>query len=471
MRFIIKSVPPGTDFSFEAKEMAVLTKDRKFYRTFFVLCGTLVLQNIVVLSVNLADNVMVGGYSETSLSGVAAVNQIQFLLQQLVNAVGDCVVVLASQYWGQRRLEPIRAISTIGLWFGLGIAMLLFALVSIFPTDTMRLFTNDAAIISEGRRYLNLIRFTYPVFALTTVLLATLRSVETVRVALLVSFSTLLINCGINFVLIEGRFGAPELGVTGAAIGTLTARCVELVIVVVYLSVADRKLHLRLRGLLHWDGSLARDFVRVGLPIIITGGLWGASTALQTVILGHMTASAIAANSMASTLYQTLKVASVGAASAAAIIIGKSIGADRGMEKIKEYSRTLQVLFLAIGACMSLALFLLRIPVLSLYELSDETRAMANSFLLVLCVTGFGMAYEMPTLTGIVRGGGDTRFVLINDLISIWCIVLPVSFLAAFVFHWPPVVVVICLNADQVFKCAAAAIRANRYRWVRKLTK
>jgi len=455
-------------FFLDGKKM--FTRDRSFYKTFFTLCGTLVLQNIIVLGVNLADNVMIGGYSEISLSGVAAVNQIQFILQQIVNAVGDVVVVLASQYWGQKRMDPIRRISSIGVRIGLGIALTLFVLVSVFPNGTLKLFTNDAAIAAEGVRYLKLIRFTYPVFAMTTVLLATLRSVETVKVALLVSISTLLLNCGINYVLIYGHFGAPELGVMGAAIGTLVARCMELVIVVSYIAFKDRKLQLKWKHYLVFDRSLAKDYVRVGTPAIITAGLWGASNALQTVILGHMTANAIAANSMASTLYLTLKVGSVGAASAASIIIGKAIGADSGMKTIKQYTRTLQALFLSIGACISVGLFFLRGPVLDLYNVSAETRALANSFLLVLCVTGFGMSYQMPCLTGIIRGGGDTRFVLINDLISIWGIVLPCSAIAAFVLHLPPVVVVACLNADQVFKCGAAAIRTNSYKWVKKLT-
>ncbi len=448
----------------------MLTRERSFYKTFFTLCGTLVLQNIIVLSVNLADNVMIGSYSETSLSGVAVINQIQFVLQQLVNAVGDVIVVLGSQYWGQRRTEPIRRISSIGMRIGLGIALVLFALVSLFPQGTLRLFTSDAAVAAEGVKYLKLIRFTYPVFAVTTVLLASLRAVETVKVALSVSVAALVINCSINYLLIHGNLGAPEMGVTGAAIGTLAARCAELVIVIVYIALKDKKLELRFADFLKFDRALARDYMRVGTPVIITAGLWGVNNALQTVILGHMTANAIAANSMASTLYLTLKVGSVGAASAASIIIGKAIGADASMPKIKEYTRTLQVLFLCIGACISIGLFFLRGPVISLYELSAETRELANRFLLVLCVTGFGMSYQMPCLTGIVRGGGDTKFVLINDLISIWGIVLPCSALAATILK-DPTLVVICLNSDQVFKCGAAAIRTNSYRWIKKLTK
>ena len=215
---------------------------------------------------------------------------------------------------------------------------------------------------------------------------------------------------------------------------------------------------------------LFKDYCKVCLPIILTGGMIGVSTALQTVILGHMNDSAIAANSMASSLYQTLKVAAIGASSAASVMIGKSIGIG-DMKKIKEYTKTLQVIFLIVAAVMSLSLFVLRYPILSLYNLTEETKALAEAFILVLCVTGFGTAYEMPVLVGIVQGGGDSKFLLKNDFISIWLIVLPLSFLAAFKFGWSPVAVVFCLNLDQLFKCIPAFIKVNSYTWIKKLTR
>ena len=139
---------------------------------------------------------------------------------------------------------------------------------------------------------------------------------------------------------------------------------------------------------------------------------------------------------------------------------------------VKSYAKTLQVMYLLIGAVISTSLFLLRAPVLSLYtELSPEAMDLAKAFILVLCFTGFGTAYQMPVLTGIVRGGGDSKFILYNDLISIWGIVLPLSFLAAFVWHLHPTAVVFLLNSDQIFKCGAAAMKVNRFRWMKKIGK
>ena len=252
--------------------------------------------------------------------------------------------------------------------------------------------------------------------------------------------------------------------------GTLVARILELVIVSIYLFKIDKKIKTKLSDFICFDKELMKDYLKTAFPIILVGGMFGVSTALQSVILGHMSDNAIAANSMASTLYQTLKVASVGAASATAVIVGKTIGEGR-LDKLKEYVKTLQIMFLGIGVVISTTMFFVRTPILGLYNLSPETHNLANAFLLVLCVTGFGMSYQMPTIIGIIQGGGDGKFVVKNDFFSIYCIVLPLSFLAAFVFKWHPVAVVFCLNSDQLFKSIPGFIKVNSYTWVKKLTK
>ena len=448
----------------------MLIKDKTFYKTFFRLCSILIIKNVIVLMTNLADNIMIGGYSETALSGVAAVNQIQFVFQQIIMSAGDALVAIGSQYWGQKRTNPIKQLTKGALFTGLSAGVLLFLLATFIPSQMLSLFTSSKDIIAQGTEYLHLIKYTYILFAASNLLLASLRSVESVKIAFLASSEAFVVNCIINFLLINGNLGAPRLGVTGAAIGTLTARAVELITVVIYLCFKDCKLSFKKQDFIHTDFSLIKDYTKTAIFFMIVGAMFGASTALQTVILGHMNDSAIAANSVATALFQILKVASVGAASAASVMIGKAIGnGDRKL--IKQYTKTLQVIFLMIGLATSLLLFVLRAPILSLYDLSEQTKQMANEFLLILCITCIGTAYEMPVLTGIVRGGGDSKFVFWNDLISIWGIVLPISFLAAFVFHWPPVAVLFCLNSDQIFKCAAAAIKVNRYRWIKKLTR
>ena len=444
--------------------------DTSFYRKFLTIYVALVLQNVVTLSVNLADNMMLGSYSETALSGVAAVNQIQFIYQQLLMALGDGLVIFCSQYWGKRQPEPMKKISATAMHAGLLIAILLFALVSIFPRQAVGIFTTEESIIREGVSYLSIIRFTYLFFAVTQILLATLRSVEVVKIAFYLSVMTFFVNCGINYVLIYGHFGAPEMGAAGAAIGTLAARMTELVVLIIYIIKKEKQLHLSIRSYLQHDRVLSGDYFRVTAPMLVVQGLWGVNTALQTVILGHMTAAAIAANSVASTIFMMVKSMAVGAASTASIIIGNTIGTG-DIALVKKYSGRLQRIFVVIGLVSGLLLFLIRVPILQLYDLSASTKEMANTFLIILSVVVIGMSYQMPTNNGIIRGGGNAMFVVKMDLISIWGIVIPLSFVMAFVVKASPAVVVCCLNADQIFKCIPAFLESHYGNWIRKLTR
>ena len=427
-----------------------MVKDRAFYANFFKIYSALVLQNVITLSVNLADNLMLGAYSETSLAGVAAVNQIQFIYQQLLMALGDGLVIFCSQYWGKKQTGPMKKIAASAMHAALAVGVLLFVLVSLFPYRAVGMFTTDQAIIGEGVKYLGIIRFTYLFFAVTQLLLAALRSVEVVRIAMCLSVVTFFVNCGINYVLIYGRFGAPELGARGAAIGTLIARIIECTVLILFVVKKEKRLNLKLKDYLQFDRVLCRDYFKITAPMLVVQGLWGLNTALQTVILGHMTAAAIAANSVASTLFMMVKSMAVGAASTASIIIGKTIGMG-DIKVVKQYSIRLQKLFLGIGIVSGIILFFIRIPILNLYELSASTKEMANTFLLILSVVIVGMSYQMPTNNGIIRGGGNAMFVVKMDLVSIWMIVIPLSFLMAFVVKASPAVVVCCLNAYQIF--------------------
>lgn len=448
----------------------LLTRDKTFYKDFFSLFKIIVLQNIIVLGVNLADNIMVGAYSEVSLSGVASVNQVQFVFQQVIMGVGDALVVMGSQYWGQNRTNPIKSVGAGAICLGFVFGLILFVLVSVFPHKIVGMFTPSEEIISEGVKYIDIIKYTYILFALTNVMLALMRSVETVKIAFVTACIAFCVNCVINYILIFGKLGFAPMGVRGAAVGTLISRIIEFSIVFGYLIFKDKKLKFGLSDIFLNDKIIVSDYLKNSVFFIVVAAMFGTSTALQSVILGHMNDGAIAANSVASTLYQVLKVASVGASSATAVIIGKTVGSG-DMKSLKSYVKTLQMIFVCIGILTSISLFILRIFILKAYSLSPETTKMANQFILVLCVTCIGTAYEMPVITGIIRGGGDSKFVFINDIISIWCIVLPLSYLAAFKFKLAPYIVVLCLNSDQIFKCAAAAIKVNRYRWIKKLTR
>ncbi len=445
------------------------TRDRDFYRRYLLLTLTIAAQNVITQAVNLADSVMIGAYSELALSGVALVNQIQFLLQMMVMGAGEGIVVLAARSWGRREIEPIRRVSSVGMAIGMAMTTLLWAIVFIAPHGVLRLLTPEEAVIAEGVKYMRIVCFTYFFFAVTQILLASMRSVETARIGLAVSVATLFVNVFFNYVLIFGRLGFPALGIEGAAIATLISRVAETVIVVVYVFLIDKKAKIRPRDYLRLDRETLHAFFRVSLPVIGSGAMWGVAQTVQTAILGHMGQSAIAANSVASTVFQVFSVVCYGSASATAVLVGKLIGEGKAAV-IKPYIHSLQAMFAVIGVVSGGLLFLGKDLVLTFYStLTPETYALAEALLTVLSITLVGTSYQVACTTGIIRGGGDTAFVLINDTIFMWLITIPLAALAAFVFELSPVVVFICLKCDQILKGLPAGLRVNRYKWIKKI--
>ncbi|MCB6364622.1 MATE family efflux transporter [Intestinibacillus massiliensis] len=435
-----------------------------------ILTLSLALQNLLTYSVNLADNLMLGAYSETALSGSALCNQIQFLLQMLVVGAGEGAVVLGSQYWGKKDLQPIPHIIGAAIRFGGAMAAVMFLVVLLFPAQVLGLLTNDQAVIAEGVKYLQIICFTYVIFTVTNILTASLRSIGIVKIGYMISFSTLCINICLNYCLIYGHFGFPRLGIRGAAVATLISRCVELGIVVWYLKYREHLLNLSFKKLLHIDTSYIRDYKKVSLPVLFNQAQWGVAQMVQTGILGHMGAAAIAANSIATIVFQILSVVAYGAASASGITVGRTIG-EGNNHKLRELVHTLQVLFLAIGVVSGALIFLARTPILSLYNISAEAHNLAMQFMLILAITTVGTSYQMACDNGIIRGGGDTKFSMKLNAVSMWCIVVPLSAIAAFALHWPPVAVFFLLKWDQLYKAIPVIIRLRSWKWVKKVTR
>ncbi|MBE6726385.1 MAG: MATE family efflux transporter [Ruminococcaceae bacterium] len=450
---------------------------RDFWRRWAVLLLTVAGQNIIVYGVNLADNIMIGrlgAAAEMAISAVFIVNQIQFLLQMILNGVADGTVVICSRYWGEKNLADIKKAASAALRTGLIISAVMLAAVQIFPRPILSIFTDKPAVIDEAVRYIRIVSFSYVFFAATQVLLGMLRSVECAMVGFVDSCAALVVNLVLNYGLIFGHFGLPAMGIRGAAIATLVSRIVELSIVVLYLAFLDRRLRVKPAELFRTDREITGKFFKVALPVMASGTSWGIAMAIQTAFLGHLEESVITANSIASTLFQVVSVFIYGSATASSVMIGKTMGEGRddpdGLKKeIRHRAGWMQILFLCLGAATGLILFSSRGLILGFYDIGPETERLARQFMAVLSVTVVGTAYQMACLTGIVRGGGDTKFVFINDLIFMWGIILPTSYLAAFVFQFPPVVIFACLKADQILKCFVAVVKVNRYGWMKKI--
>lgn len=449
-----------------------LARDRHFYQNLFRLILIVSLQNILAYSVNVADNIMLGGYSQAALSGAATVNQIQFLVQQITIAIGDAMVMLNTQYWGKGDISPIRSITGIALKAGLCFGGLVLLLTALLPHQLLRLFTSDETIVQAGVQYLSILKFSYLFYIVTTLLMAFLRSMEVVTISFYVSLMSLLLNVAINYTLIFGHFGFPALGLRGAAIGTLTARIMELLVVLSYVLFREKRLRLFSKNPFHRNAALSRDYRNVAVPVVLTNLLWSLATPIQTGILGHLSSDAIAANSVATTMFQYLKVVTVSEASATSVSVGKMVGEGRNSKAaLQPYVRALQLIFLLLGLVLGGILLVIRQPLLRLYVLSPTAKALANQLLLLMVLIFVGMAYQMPASVGIIRGGGETKFNMHLNLISTWAIVMPLSFSAAFWWKLPVFWVVFFLNSDQLFKCIPILYYTNSYRWIHVLTR
>ena len=449
--------------------MAVFTKDRSFYRSLVTLAVPISLQNLVTFAVSFADNVMIGSLGDDAISGVYIGGQLQSVLQMFVGGIEVAILILAAQYWGKKDTQSIRKVVSIGIKFALAVGLLSSLVAVLFPQWVIRAFTTEPGVIQEGAAYVQIVGFTYLFFSVSQVMIAAMRSVETARIGLYISCMALVINVCLNYVFIFGHFGFPAMGVRGAALATLVSRILEMCVGVGYVFFVDKKLRFGLKDLLHTDRQLLRDFIRYGLPVIGGQVVWAINSLANTKILGYYSAGVIAAASITGMLHNLVYVWMNGMSSAVGIITGKTVGAGQ-YEKMKEYSKTVQMIFLFVGLISGAAVFLARDGFISLYNASPEAQAYSRQFINVISVTIIGTCYQAACLFGLVKSGGDISFVFKNDTIFVFLVVIPSSLLAMWLGA-PPWVVFACLKCDQILKCFVAIVKINRYNWMKNLTR
>ncbi len=447
----------------------LITKDKSFYKRLITLAIPMVLQNLITFSVGFADNLMIGSLGYSAVSGVYMGNQIQTVLQVLSNGIEAGILLLCAQYWGKRDTASIKKILSVGTMFAVSVGCVFTVVCAIFPRQVISIFTNESAVIETGIEYVSIVCYSYIFFCITQAFIASMRSVESTRIGMTVSLCSLIANVILNYVLIFGKLGFQPMGVKGAAIATLISRIVEMSIIVSYVFLADKKLSLKLRELFKIDRSFLHDYVKYGLPLIAGQLVWGANLSANSMILGRFTESVITAVSLANTINSLMYVAMNGLAGAVGIIIGKAVGSG-DISKIREYSRTVQLLFITLGLCTSALFFLIKTPYISLYDISPESMAYSEQFITVLCFTGIGTCYQCGSLLGLVKSGGDVSFVFKNDTIFVFGVVIP-SAIITFLLGCPAWVVFLCLKCDQILKCIVAFFKIRKYNWMKNLTK
>ena len=443
---------------------------RGFYKTVIALVVPMALQNLINVGVTAADVIMLGAVGETALSGASLAGQVQYIMTLFLFGLTSGATVLTAQYWGKGDVRTIEKILGMTVKAAVIVTALFTVAALVIPDKLMLIFTSDPAVIAEGVKYLRIVAFTYVMIGVTQAYLYVMRSVERVVVATVVYLCSLLCNIVMNSIFIFGLFGLPAMGVSGAALGTLCARILEVVLTAGYARVFNKEIKLRPRYILHTDRELFRDFMKYALPVVANEIMWGMGTAANTAILGHLGSPAVAANSVAQVARQLATVVSFGMSSAAAIYIGKTIG-EKKLEHAKAYAKRFILMSLVMGALGGLIILAASGPAAAALSLTDTAKGYLCIMFFVMSYFVVGQAFNTTMVVGIFRSGGDTRFGLIMDVSTMWGCSILLGFLAAFVFKLSVPVVYVILMSDELIKIPISYRRYRSMKWLKDVTR
>ena len=449
-------------------------KDRQFYRSILRLALPAAFQSLMSLLVTMADNLMVSSLDDggLSLAAVAQSNSITNFVNAALLGLSAGAVVLVSQYWGRRDIQRIKPLCAAAFTLTISLASLVILVLLAFPGAVLRLVisSEETAITALALEYLPVLSLSYLPFAFTAAAIAVLRGVEVVRVTLYATIGSLISNITLNYILIFGKLGFPALGVQGAAIATVLARLIEAGIVIFYLFRVQKSLPLQPQDLARHRAWAWKDYARYGLPVGLTDAQWALVGMLKMMIIGQMGRVMINAAAVTDMLFNLGTLFTFALAGGAAVLVGKAVGSgDTQLARL--YSRRIQVMFLLIGLVMATLVFFLRRPFFSLYHLDAQTLTLALTMAAICAPTLVGTSYHASCFVGINRGAGDSRFVMMVDMICGWLIVLPSAFIAAFVLKLPAHWVYFSTRIDQSFKWVIAFLRLRGNKWIHDVTR
>lgn len=448
-----------------------------FYKNVLILAGPIALQSFISIGVNMLDTVMVGKLGDSSLSATSLANSFITIYHILCMGLGMGASVLVSRYWGMQEHDGDENAhtalkQTVSLMLRLTFILAMGFVIATFllPEQIMRSYTNDGEIIALGIEYLRYSFITFLFLGLSLTTTIALRSVGQVRLPLYTSIGTLFVNLGANYILIFGKFGAPRMGVAGAALATLISRIVEATVILGYLFVFDKRICFRLSDICMKTRSLWKEYIRISIPVLVSDGILALGNNAVAMVIGHLSAAYVAANAVTTVTQQLSTVVIQGVSQAGAIIISKTLGTGDRERAMKEGRRFL-FLGLILGLISSTIILVIKNPIIRAYDnLSDETIAIANQLMIGLCLIIVFQATNSIMTKGVLRGGGDTLMLMVTDNIFLWVCSIPLGILAGFVFKWEPFWIYFFLRFDQIIKTVWCVLRLRSGKWLKKIS-
>lgn len=449
---------------------AMQSNQDTFYSVLMKLVVPIAVQSFMLALVSVTDAVMLGRLDQQSMASVSQAGNVQFFLNLLVTGFSVGVGIMTAQYWGKGDSKSIEEIAPAGLKIILVLGGVMTLAALFIPTTIMSILTSDKSLISLGALYLRAVAPSYFFCGITQVYFALLKNTDHTAESSIISSVAVVVNIILNAIFIFGLLGVPALGVQGAAIATVIARLVELILAV---AVTRRRgnVQLRWKGLLEkTDKLLYQDFLRYTMPVIGASLVWGIAYMSYSVVLGHMDGDAVAANSIVSVVKSLISCLIRGVGGGAGIMIGNLLGANL-LEKAKSYGARLTKLAIAVGIGTSLMLGALTPVIINITQLTPKAAEYLKFMIVFCCFNIAAQSVNHVVLDGIFGAGGDAKFDMHTNIIFMWCICVPLSLMAAFWWKLPAPAVFCLCNMDEIIKLPVVFHHYRKYIWLRNITR
>lgn len=457
-----------------------LNQGKSFYKNLIALCIPMILQNLVTTSLAMVDTFMVGMLGETPLAAVTLANLPIFVIQFVVFGLQGGSSVLISQYWGKGDLKAINRVMGVAFTVAGGVSILFALAMFFFPTQIMGMLTNDPALRDIAAEYGRIVGFSYVFNSFTSIYVGAHRSTENPKLGLAIFSVSMIANTFLNWIFIFGKLGAPALGVAGAALATLLSRILEFVIMLIHAAFSKR-LPLSVSLLLHPGSTMWRRFLKYATPVVLNETIWGLGTALYPTIMGHMDGSTeiLAAYAVAGNIDRFCSVALFAVSSAAAVIVGREIGAGRTKEKVYEVGKALLMVATALGAVVGIILFLVThiivepfvYPIYPAFRNCPGAAEITTMILTIVAVFAPLRAFCATNIVGVLRGGGDVNFTTAIDVLPLWVAALPLAALFGLVLHKGIFWVYMAIEVENIIKLGLGLWRIRSRKWIRDVTR
>ncbi|MBO4864632.1 MAG: MATE family efflux transporter [Eubacterium sp.] len=453
----------------------------QFYKQVFILSIPIALQSLITIGVNMLDTMMVGSLGDDPLSATSLANSFISVFQIFCMGLGMGASVLVSRYWGMKKVaadeeaeyrasHSLRQTVCLMLRITLLLATLFALATLIIPGIIMRTYTSESEIIRLGVIYFRYSVLTYFFVGISLVVTIVLRSVGQVFYPLIVSIGAFAVNLTMNYILIFGKFGAPKMGVAGAALGTLIARIVEFTLIVGYLFFFDKRINFTPQHLLMRTRRLIREYVRISIPVLISDGILAIGTNSVAMVIGHLGGTFVAANAITSVTQQLSTVVISGVSQAGAIVTGITLG-EGDKDKTMRQGYMFFRLGLFLGLLSAAFIFIFSDPIIAFYgNVSADTAATAKQLMNAICLIIVFQGTNSIMTKGVLRGGGDTTMLMLADNIFLWVLAIPLGIIAGFYLKLPAFWIYICLKSDQIVKTIWAFLRLRSRKWIKKIS-